>query len=178
MCVFACAERKGPVRVCAATGSTGSGASPSPTTHHPERFSNLRAYKVFQHQHVPEIQSFLKHLGAPPALDFVPLSAPIDRGIFATIFADVAASVDATELFKLSYDAEPLIRLRQGSPDLRMLRGTAMADISIHQDNTTIAVLVAIDNLGKGAAAQAIQALNISLGFSETEGLLIPACSP
>ena len=57
------------------------GASPSHTTHHPERFSNLRAYKVFQHQHVPEIQSFLNHLGASPALDFVPLSAPIDRGI-------------------------------------------------------------------------------------------------
>ena len=166
------------MRVCAATGSTGSGATPSTTTHHPERFSNLRAYKVFQHQHVPEVQSFLGHLGKTPALDFVPLSAPIDRGIFATLFADVAINVDVDELFQQAYSGKPLVRLRHGSPDLRTLRGTAMADISIHQDNTTVAVLVAIDNLGKGAAAQAIQALNISLGFSETEGLLIPACSP
>ena len=71
-----------------------------------------------------------------------------------------------------------MVRIRETTPELRMLRGTAMADIAIHQDEGSAAILVAIDNLGKGAAAQAIQALNISLGLSETVGLLVPAYSP
>ena len=168
----------GPIRVCAATGSTGSGATPKPTTHHPERFTNIRAYKIFQHQHVPEIKSFLRSIGTVPKIDFVPISAPIDRGIFATIFADVHPEVDVQAVFQKIYANKELVRLRTESPDLRNLRGTAMADLAIFQDGTTVAILVAIDNLGKGASAQAIQALNISLGLEETTGLLIPSCSP
>ena len=168
----------GPIRVCAATGSTGSGATPKATTHHPERMTNMRAYKVFKHQHVPEIEGFLAGIGTAPQIDFVPVSAPVDRGIFATIFADVHPEMDVQALFQDTYGDKPLIRLRTESPDLRLLRGTAMADISIFQDGTTVAILVAIDNLGKGASAQAIQALNISLGLEETTGLLLPSCSP
>ena len=97
---------------------------------------------------------------------------------FATIFADVHPKIDVQAIFQNTYGDKPLIRLRAESPDLRVLRGTAMADISIFQDGTTVAILVAIDNLGKGASAQAIQALNISLGLEETTGLLLPSCSP
>ena len=164
------------VRVCAATGQQDL-ATPNQRLH-PERFTNIRAYKIFQHQHVPEIKSFLRSIGTVPKIDFVPISAPIDRGIFATIFADVHPEVDVQALFQKIYANKELIRLRTESPDLRNLRGTAMADLAIFQDGTTVAILVAIDNLGKGASAQAIQALNISLGLEETTGLLIPSCSP
>ncbi|MEC8379752.1 MAG: N-acetyl-gamma-glutamyl-phosphate reductase [Myxococcota bacterium] len=168
----------GPVRVSAATGSTGSGATAKSTTHHPERFSNIRAYKVFQHQHVPEIISFLGLIGKAPKIHFIPMSAPIDRGIFATIFVDVCSGFDVRAHFEDAYSESALVRIREASPELRMLRGTAFADISVHQDGETAAILVAIDNLGKGAAAQAIQALNISLGLPEAEGLLVPTYSP
>ena len=127
---------------------------------------------------MPEIVSFLEHLGHAPKIDFVPLSAPLDRGIFATIFADVRSDFDVRDHFEKAYSESALVRIREASPELRMLRGTALADISVYQDGETAAILVAIDNLGKGAAAQAIQALNISLGLPETEGLLVPTYSP
>ncbi len=84
----------GPVQVAAATGSTGSGVTPAQGTHHPERFANVKAYKVLDHQHVPEVRAFWKGLGAEPELLFVPWSLPLDRGIFATLFVPLSESVD------------------------------------------------------------------------------------
>ena len=170
-------QLRGPVRVSAATGSTGSGASPKAATHHPDRFTNIKAYKILKHQHVPEISDFLGRIGTAPRIDFVPVSAPIDRGIFATVFADVSADFDLKEAFLDAYKDSPMIRIRDESPNLRALRGTALTDISVHQDGESAVILVAIDNLGKGAASQAIQALNISLGFPDSEGLLVPSCA-
>jgi N-acetyl-gamma-glutamyl-phosphate reductase len=163
--------------VTAATGSTGSGATPSSGTHHPERFTNLRAYKVLRHQHVPEVRRCLAGLGAAPDLHLVPLSAPVDRGILASVLVQVG-DVDAAALFADAYAGAPLVRLRSDSPELRWVRGTALADVSVHQDGDVAAVLVAIDNLGKGAAAQAVQALNLALGWPETAGLHTPAVTP
>lgn len=85
----------GPVCVAAATGSTGSGASPSQGTHHPERFVNFKAYKVLAHQHVPEVRATLAARGQDVELLFVPASAPLDRGIFATSFVPLRPGVDA-----------------------------------------------------------------------------------
>lgn len=161
---------EGPVCVAAATGSTGSGASAKAATHHPERFVNLRAYKVLNHQHVPEILGVLGDLGTAPELHFVPLSAPVDRGIFATCFVPVGEA-DAASLLQAAYAEQSMIRVRPGSPQLRHVRGTGLADLSVHQDGSMAAVLSAIDNLGKGAAAQAVQCLNRSLGLPVDTGL-------
>ncbi len=165
------------VQVVAATGSTGSGAGAKAATHHPERFANLKAYKVLAHQHVPEIRGFLGQWGAAPDVAFVPLSAPIDRGILATTLVRVS-DVNAAALFADAYADEPLIRLRRSSPEVRLVRGTAFCDIAVHQDGDTVAVISAIDNLGRGAAAQSIQCLNLALGLPEQEGLMVPACAP
>ena len=97
----------GPVNIVGATGSTGSGATAKAATHHPERFVNLKAYKVLNHQHVPEVRRFLDGLGTAPELRFVPWSAPVDRGIFATSFVPVAPGTDAQALFQSAY-ASPL----------------------------------------------------------------------
>src|SRR5690606_3024888 len=76
---------KGPVRTVAATGSSGSGANPRITTHHPLRAVNLRTYKPLSHQHQPEIIQTLRDAGGGEIqLEFVPVSAPLPRGIFAT----------------------------------------------------------------------------------------------
>ncbi len=160
------------VHVSAATGSTGSGATPKATTHHPDRFTNLKAYKVLHHQHIPEIEQFLSSLGSPPTIHFVPLSAPVDRGIFATIFVELSKDFDLASCFSQYYTDKPFIRIRNESPELRFVRGSAFADITTHQKDNLGVILIAIDNLGKGASSQALQATNLSYGFPETTGIL------
>jgi N-acetyl-gamma-glutamyl-phosphate reductase common form len=169
---------KGPVHVAAATGSTGSGNTPSAGTHHPERFVNFKAYKPLSHQHVPEILQLCGQLGEIPDLQFVPLSAPVDRGIFATCFATVDPATDVGALLREAYHDRPLIRFRDDSPELRHVRGTAFADLAVHQDGKTAVILVAIDNLGKGAASQAVQCLNLMLGLPSETALRGAACTP
>lgn len=156
----------GPARVVAATGSTGAGATPSGTTHHPLRFTNLKAYKVLTHQHTPEIKGFLASLGPIDAVHFVPLSAPIDRGILATCFVQLIRPTDAAEVVTRAYEDHPAVRVRGESPQLRWVRGTGLCDLSVTQDGTEVVVISAIDNLGKGAAGQAIQCLDLALGLA------------
>lgn len=174
---------RGNVCVAAATGSTGSGAAPVQGTHHPERFANIKAYKPLTHQHVPEIHALLadiagRHGHPAPKVHLVPISAPIDRGIFATCFAPVDDGLDVEALFRDAYAGHRLVRLRQGSPELRHVRGTAFTDISVSRQGDQAVVLVAIDNLGKGAAAQAVQCLNLSLGLPVETGLWRAPCTP
>jgi N-acetyl-gamma-glutamyl-phosphate reductase common form len=170
----------GPVDVVAATGSTGSGAAPSATTHHPERFVDLKAYKVLRHQHVPEIRTFLEGIGAPPGLSlhFVPLSAPVDRGILATCLFARPDGVDPEQVLAEACAHHPLLHHRGESPRLRLVRGTAFCDLHVRTDGARVAVLSAIDNLGRGAAAQAIQALEVALEVSGPSPLGAPPLIP
>jgi len=154
-----------PVQVAAATGSTGSGATAKNATHHPARFANFKAYKVLDHQHVPEIVAFLGGLGGCGPLHFVPHSLPLDRGIFATCFARVDSDVNAATLYADAYAGAGHVRIRQGTPELRWVRGTAFCDLSVHRDGDQLVVLSAIDNLGKGAAGQAVQCLQLALNL-------------
>lgn len=168
---------RGPVHVAAITGSTGSGATPSGGTHHPERFANLRAYKVLSHQHVPEIRAFLGSLGEAPQLAFVPQSGPFDRGIFATSFVPVDPDIDARAVVVDAYAHHPLVRIREATPELRFVRGTGFCDLAIHDGGEGLAVvLAAIDNLGRGAATQAIQCLEHMGGL--TPATPVPAAIP
>lgn len=167
---------EGPVSICAATGSTGSGAKPLATTHHPERFADLRPYKVLQHQHVPEIRTLLAGLGDVPALHMVPVSAPLDRGMLATCFVPVG-DADATAIVRDAYAGAALVRMRQGVK-VRHVRGTAFCDLGVYQDHGMAVVISAIDNLGKGAASQAVQCLNLALGLPPTAGLIQAAPLP
>lgn len=169
------------IQVVAATGSTGAGATPSPTTHHPERFVNLKAYKVLAHQHVPEITEFLAGIGPAGPVHFVPFSAPVDRGILAACFIrppEPLSAEEARDLLEQCYADHPLVRVRESSPELRHVRGTALCDLSVHADGEQLVVLSALDNLGKGAAAQAIQCLNLSLGLPAHLGVGAPPCLP
>ena len=111
-------------------------------------------------------------IGTAPTIHFVPMSAPVDRGIFATVFVSVFEGFDLSSCFTKYYEEKPFIRIRQNTPELRFVRGSGFADIATHQQGTSGVVLVAIDNLGKGASSQAIQATNLSYGFPETSGLL------
>ncbi len=171
----------GDAQIVAATGSTGSGASPVAGTHHPLRFANLRAYKVLAHQHVPEVEAFLGGLGPVGRLHFVPLSAPVDRGILATCFlrpSEPLSTEGALDVLREAYRDHPLVRVRPESPEMRHVRGTALCDLSATADGEQLVVLSAIDNLGKGAAAQAVQCLNLALGLPAELALGAPPCLP
>ncbi len=179
----------GRVRVCAMTGSSGSGANASKTTHHPLRAGTLRAYKPLVHQHTPEIVQNLRLAGADDfALDFVPVSAPLVRGILVTAFLSVPAERSAEELhdvLRSTYADEPLVRVIEGRmPEVGAVAGSMYCDVGVAvgdevlHGERTIVVHSALDNLIKGGAGQALQAMNAMLGHDETLGLRAPALWP
>ena len=159
----------GRVGVCSVTGSSGSGAAPSRTTHHPERFGNFKAYRPLFHQHVPEITGALS---GDVDVDFVPHSAPLSRGIHVTAFVPVgAAGADAVAAaYDDAYAREPFVR-RVPAAEVRAVAGSNLADVAVTAGPGLAVVTVAIDNLGKGMAGTAVQNLNLVLGLPETAGL-------
>lgn len=164
------------VFIAATTGSSGAGNRPLPTTHHPERGTNMRAYKPLVHQHLLEIESFLSTLTeANFRLHFVPHSGPYVRGIFATVFTPGVGRRELEELLHSAYDGEALISVVSGSPDLRWTQGSPRAVLGIAGEDDRGVIFSTLDNLGKGGAGQGVQNLNCVLGLPETMGLQVPA---
>ena len=172
---------EGSVEVVGITGSSGAGAVPVPTTHHPVRAGNLRTYKPLEHQHTPEIVAALGGAGARLSeLNFVPVSAPLSRGIFATSFVHLPARVGESELRELygrRYTGERFVRLPQGRlPEVVAVSGSPYAEVGfalgpVLGERRVLTVFSALDNLIKGGAGQAIQSLNLMLGAPEATTL-------
>jgi len=174
-----------PVSVFAITGSSGAGQTPTPTTHHPRRASAFFAYSIDGHRHLPEIEESLSAIGAPAAgrIHFQTHSAPLVRGIFATATVPLAKAMskdDVKAVFREAYGHEFFVRLVDGSPDVAAVKGTNFVDLSAvpSGDGSVVKVFVAIDNLVKGAAGQAIQAMNILFGLPEPTGLKMTGVFP
>jgi N-acetyl-gamma-glutamyl-phosphate reductase len=164
------------VRVVSATGSSGSGANPSKGTHHPLRSVTLRPYRPLNHQHTPEIVQALSDAGAQEMrLDFVPVSAPLSRGILTTALLDLPPHVgpeDVRAAYSDDYGDERFIRLVEGRhPEVASVKGSQYVEIGHHFDEGRLAVFCALDNLVKGGAGQAIQSFNIMMGRPEHLGL-------
>jgi N-acetyl-gamma-glutamyl-phosphate reductase len=180
---------QGPIHTVAATGSSGSGANPALTTHHPLRAANLRTYKPLEHQHIPEILQTLQAAGGKDlALEFVPVSAPLPRGIFATSFADVPASTTAEQLealWKKTWANEPFVRVVGGGrqPEVVAVSGSNYVEVGFalgpaSGDTRRVVCFSALDNLVKGGAGQAIQSFNVMMGFDEKLTLAEPGLWP
>ena len=172
-----------PVAVFAITGSSGAGVHPSPTTHHPRRASAFFAYGIEGHRHLPEIEESLSAVGPPAAgrIVFQTHSAPLVRGIFATAMVPLKRAMDRAalkETYDEAYGSEFFIRMVEGSPDVAAVKGTNFADIGVASRGETAEVFIAIDNLVKGAAGQAIQAMNIMFGIPEPTGLKMTGVFP
>ena len=163
---------RGPVTVSAITGSSGAGLKLRPTTHHPERAVNLRAYKVLVHQHLLEVEHFLGP--GPRRLLFVPHGGPFVRGIFATCVFPELSVAELGRIYEETYRSDPLVRVFRGTPELRLVRDTPFSLVGWEGTEEAAVGLVAIDNLAKGAATQAIQNFNLMFGLRETTGLLRP----
>ena len=169
------------IHVTGITGSSGSGIAPGAGTHHPSRAGNLKTYKPLEHQHVPEVVQTLGDAGARAVqLRFVPISAPLTRGIFATCFLELAADVDAARLaglFDESYAREPFTRRpRKRLPEVVAVAGSNFVEVGFaagpaEAGKRTVTCFAAIDNLIKGGAGQAIQSMNLMLGCDERASL-------
>lgn len=167
----------GAIYTTGVTGSSGSGVTPSATTHHPVRAVNLRTYKPLEHQHVPEIERALRGAGAKdPRLSFVPISAPLVRGIFATSFFEVPDRVtpeELTEVLASAYREERFVRVPKARlPEVVAVAGSNYAEVGLatgeaRDGRRVVTVFSALDNLVKGGAGQAIQNMNLMLGLPE-----------
>jgi N-acetyl-gamma-glutamyl-phosphate reductase len=172
--------------VDAKSGTTGARRSPQLEQLFAEVNENFRAYKVGNHRHTPEMeQEIAATLGRDVALMFVPHLLPVSRGILSSIFLRPRGGTTAEDIraaFEASYAKARFIRLLNPGelPELKNVRATNFCEIAFVLDrrSQTLCVNTAIDNLGKGAAGQAIQNLNLMLGFDEAAGLLHPAPVP
>ena len=170
------------------TGSSGSGAAAQEGTHHPVRAVNLKTYKPLVHQHTPEILELLAAAGAPGVeLRFTPVSAPLSRGIFVTVYLELAADVDTarlTALYDDAYRGEPFVRRPTTRlPEVAAVSGSNYAEVGFVvgdevSGQRTVVCFAAADNLIKGGAGQAIQNMNLVLGLDERLSLQDPGGWP
>lgn len=161
----------------AKSGASGAGRKPTLKTSFCEVTENFSAYSILKHRHVPEV---LQVSGLEESeLSFTAQLLPLDRGILETIYfrtVGVESAAAVLDIYEKRYAAEPFIRLYEPGnvPDLRGVARTNFCDLGVTVDASSgrAVVVSAIDNLVKGAAGQAIQNMNLMLGFPETEGLL------
>jgi N-acetyl-gamma-glutamyl-phosphate reductase len=147
---------------------------------------NFRAYKVGNHRHTPEIEQEIgAALGREVSVMFVPHLLPISRGILTSLYMRPRAGTteqDVRAAFEANFAKSRFVRLLKPGelPELKNVRATNFCEIAFVLDRRSevLCVLTAIDNLGKGAAGQAVQNLNLMLGFDEAAGLLGPAPLP
>ncbi len=159
------------------SGTSGAGKEPRRDTHFCEVNENFRAYKLFSHQHTPEV---LEHLGLGAGdVMFSTHLLPLSRGLLATLYAwlDAPATGEEIEtLFRQYYAGRKLVRIWPAGrlPELQHVAHTNFCDIGFALDHSgqRLMVVSCLDNLGKGAAGQAVQNFNLMTGIEETEGLL------
>jgi len=172
----------GRIVVDAKTGSSGSGAKAAANTHHPQRMTSFYAYKPFTHQHVPEIEQELDHIGDwTNELVFMTHSLPVARGIFASIYAEANRELsenDLRNLYAEYYRDSFFVRLVNGSPDINWVKTTNFCDIGFATRGKQVVIFSALDNLVKGAAGQAVQNMNLMFGLDETTGLNLVGTNP
>ena len=168
---------RGEIETVGITGSSGSGIAPAAGTHHPVRAVNLRTYKPLDHQHIPEIKETLAFAGASDVqIRFVPVSAPLSRGIFATSFVHVDATISADQIkaiYAEFYAKEPFTRVpAKRLPEVVAVHGTNFCEVGVQVGDVAdgkrvVACFSVTDNLIKGGAGQAIQSMNLILGLDE-----------
>lgn len=175
------------VVIDAKSGISGAGRSPALPYHFPEAHESLEPYKIGQHRHIPEIEQELSGvLGktGPVTVAFTPHLVPMNRGILSTAYCRLKQEITLTELralYKDFYKGERFVRLYEDIvPNPRYIKGSNYCDIGVYSDARAgwVVTVAAVDNLVKGAAGQAIQAMNLMMGIPEDTGLIAPGSYP
>jgi N-acetyl-gamma-glutamyl-phosphate reductase len=181
----------------AKSGISGAGRSPALPYHFPEAHESLEPYKIGLHRHIPEIEQELNHLKdrcepgqgsaapGPLTVAFTPHLVPMNRGILSTAYCRVKDPMNnlvaLRALYRDFYKNEPFVRILEDvMPNPRHVRGSNFCDVAVYHDGRAgwIVTVAALDNLIKGAAGQAIQAMNLMLGYPEDTGLTAPGAYP
>lgn len=170
-----CGVVGGDVTVDAKSGISGAGRGAGSDYLFTELTESTRAYGLDGHRHQPEIEQGLADAGSRPTVVFVPHLVPQSRGLHATCHVALAEDVDDAALTRMlheAYDHEPFVHVSDAPPATKQATGSNHAFVHARRVAPGRAVVIAvIDNLGKGAAGQAIQNMNVALGLPETAGL-------
>jgi N-acetyl-gamma-glutamyl-phosphate reductase len=164
------------LHIHAVTGSTGAGRSLSESGHFSYRDSNISVYKPFTHQHLAEIKNTLREQssGQSPQINFIPLRGDFTRGIFASIYTKNGAKREIEEiagLYKTFYKESPFVFISDSPLSLKEVVNTNKVLVHLEKHNGYIHITTVIDNLLKGASGQALQNMNLMMGFEENCGL-------
>ena len=160
------------VVVDAKSGVSGAGKTPTETVHYSSVTDSISAYKVYSHRHTPEIE---QELGVE--VTFTPHLVPVDRGLLATCYARLTgpapSQAELLELYRDFYAEHPFVEVVERPPGMRAVQRTNYAQVCPVADprGGRVTVFGVIDNLGKGAAGQALQNANLMTGQPETAGL-------
>jgi N-acetyl-gamma-glutamyl-phosphate reductase len=157
------------------SGVSGAGRTPKLTTHFPECNESVVAYNVGKHRHTPEIEQTLSDVaGEPVEVIFTPHLIPMDRGIFSTIYATphrAFTEAQLLELYRAYYANAPFVRVTSQIPASKDSAHTNFIDMTVRVVRGRIVVLVAQDNLVRGASGVAVQNFNRMYGLDEKTGL-------
>jgi N-acetyl-gamma-glutamyl-phosphate reductase len=162
------------IHISATTGSTGAGQSLSVSTHFSRRQNNMSVYKVFTHQHIPEILQSVQHLqnNFSGKLNFVPYRGSFTRGISANIYCDSGLPAElATKLYSEFYTGKPFVKVIPFDAEVKQVVNTNNCFLQVQALEGKINVTAVIDNLLNGASGQAVQNMNVMYGFEENAGL-------
>ena len=175
------------VVIDAKSGISGAGRSPALPYHFPEAHESLEPYKIGQHRHIPEIEQELSGLtgkAGSVTVTFTPHLVPMNRGILSTAYCKLNQDfklADLRALYRDYYKGERFVRLYEDVvPNPRYIKGSNYCDIGVYADARAgwAVTVAAVDNLVKGAAGQAIQAMNLMMGIPEETGLTASGSYP
>jgi N-acetyl-gamma-glutamyl-phosphate/LysW-gamma-L-alpha-aminoadipyl-6-phosphate reductase len=179
-----------PVVVEAKVGSSAGGNKEHPSTHHPERSGVVRSFEPTGHRHTAEVMQELGCAGGvPPVVHFSATAVELVRGVLATahvFLKEPLAERDVWSIYRTAYRDEPFMRIvkeKSGTyryPEPKILAGSNYCDVGFEVDphSRRVVVMAALDNLVKGAAGNAVQAMNVMCGFEETAGLEFSGLHP
>lgn len=168
----------GPVIVDSKSGVSGAGGRTEEITFaYTHVYENFRAYKILSHQHEPEIAEYMATGSEPLELVFTPHLLPVYRGILSTIYINFKEGIKESDIlnqYQSSMAGETFLRLlpTPEAVELRNVQNTNFLDIGMRVRGNMLVIVSALDNLGKGAAGQALQNLNLMHGLDEGKGLV------
>ena len=166
------------ITIDAKSGVTGAGRKAEKSLNFSEVNESFKAYKLFEHQHVPEIDQELSRFSKKETqVIFVPHLLPVNRGILSTVYVSLKKKINTQkliEVYQKFYQKEPFVKVYPEGrlPELKHVVNTNFCDLGmrVHEGKSLAVVVAAIDNLVKGAAGQAVQNMNILYGFDERAG--------
>ncbi|ATB68363.1 N-acetyl-gamma-glutamyl-phosphate reductase [Sulfurospirillum diekertiae] len=172
-------KKDAPIFIDAKSGVSGAGKKPTSTAHFVSINENIFAYNPLKHRHEPEIAEKLRLVsGHPFEVNFVPHLLPVSRGMLVSSYLQTNDIIDAKAVLQDFYKNEHFVRIREVPVDIKSTAGTNFCDIFVSQKGKSLFVSSSIDNLLRGASAQAVVNANLMCGFEESAGIPIIAYVP